>query len=371
MKTTLGNLLLLAGTVLGGIAAANSARPWRWVAVGEAMPEEILYRDVDVVPDGAQIFEVQLVAAGVALDAATVERLRRGGVERVQVKNPARDFESLPVDPQVLRGRILHAEVTWAEAHSVAEGTALDAGLVEGWIKDGVTQIVAREGGGEAQTLALPEAGGRLALGAPLEGFVLAADLNYERARMLKAGSYLGDDLLEALAGSDVGQVSVRMLRGWKLADWEWRWVFMLSMAGMVLGVLLKRSAGDGVAAGEEDGEAIPTDAEQMRAVLGEIEGKVVALAAEADALSAAELHQRLDPLLGRDLPRFVEGREVLKTAYGVRIFTGIMGPFSAAERTLNRAWSAAVDDNAEESRDCVKRGAAGLGRARAAFPQD
>jgi len=55
-------------------------------------------------------------------------------------------------------------------------------------------------------------------------------------------------------------------------------------------------------------------------------------------------LNSDLDRLFLEDISKFIEARYLIKYKYGVLSFSNIMSHFAAAERLLNRAWSASVD---------------------------
>ncbi|HUU28261.1 MAG TPA: hypothetical protein VM123_10650 [archaeon] len=75
----------------------------------------------------------------------------------------------------------------------------------------------------------------------------------------------------------------------------------------------------------------------------------------ERDEPSCAEIHRRLDSLIEGQLFDFAQAREELLAALGYGPFARVMADFTQAERTLNRAWSAAVDSYPEEALDSLK----------------
>ena len=63
-----------------------------------------------------------------------------------------------------------------------------------------------------------------------------------------------------------------------------------------------------------------------------------------------------IDSTLRNDLRRFAEARESMVHLYGLQTYADIMSEFAAAERYVNRVWSAAADDYDDESRRYLRR---------------
>ena len=70
--------------------------------------------------------------------------------------------------------------------------------------------------------------------------------------------------------------------------------------------------------------------------------------------------HEVVNPL--------VEGREQISQAFGVGTYADIFVPFSAAERQLNRVWSACVDGYIDEISPCLQRAQVSALQAHEAF---
>ncbi|MCO4760231.1 MAG: hypothetical protein KC502_01925 [Myxococcales bacterium] len=63
-----------------------------------------------------------------------------------------------------------------------------------------------------------------------------------------------------------------------------------------------------------------------------------------------------------------VEGRGQISQEYGVAAYAEVFVPFSAAERLLNRAWSASVDEYVDEIAPCLVKASASAQQALAAY---
>ena len=132
MLAHIGNLLLVIGTILGGIAAANSAKASREVPL-EALPGEFLARDIEV--GGAVV-----ASAGDELIGDVVSALQAAGLEFVAVKDPPRDSEVL-TDEETFEGRLLATAVPLGEDAQLGKGVFLDAPAVARLKEAGVDQV--------------------------------------------------------------------------------------------------------------------------------------------------------------------------------------------------------------------------------------
>ncbi|NIP97176.1 MAG: hypothetical protein GWO24_28580, partial [Akkermansiaceae bacterium] len=78
---------------------------------------------------------------------------------------------------------------------------------------------------------------------------------------------------------------------------------------------------------------------------------------ADKDANQARqEVVASLDELMGTELDAFVDSRSQLINRLGMSGYARLMDRFAAAERQLNRAWSAAADRVLDESVECLVR---------------
>jgi hypothetical protein len=62
-------------------------------------------------------------------------------------------------------------------------------------------------------------------------------------------------------------------------------------------------------------------------------------------------LNNILDDLFLNDINIFINSRNVIKHRFGILEYSKIMSHFAAAERLLNRAWSASIDSYIDEVR--------------------
>jgi hypothetical protein len=72
-------------------------------------------------------------------------------------------------------------------------------------------------------------------------------------------------------------------------------------------------------------------------------------LNAEKDSINTYDFRWRIDELFPQDIAAFVEARESIAHAHGLAAYADVMTDFAAAERYLNRVWSASADGYIDE----------------------
>ena len=131
----------------------------------------------------------------------------------------------------------------------------------------------------------------------------------------------------------------------------DWLWFTPATIIG-VLGVFVVRLA---LLRRAKDVQRIDADLRDLDAHLRSIIAGVGELRAGPDAAHLAALPRAIDNTLRESIGAFVAAREAILHARGARAFAEIMSRFSAGERYLNRAWSAAVDEYPEEARSSLE----------------
>ena len=84
----------------------------------------------------------------------------------------------------------------------------------------------------------------------------------------------------------------------------------------------------------------------------------------------APAVRGRLDAIGFEHIAPVVDGRGQLIARHGMSAFAEYFSPFSAAERHLNRAWSALTDGHAPAARDALDRVSVELKTAQEAWEQ-
>jgi hypothetical protein len=79
-------------------------------------------------------------------------------------------------------------------------------------------------------------------------------------------------------------------------------------------------------------------------------------LSQQLETSDSVEVHAEIDRRFADDLNTFVENRQSISHAYGLQAYADIMSSFAAAERYLNRVWSASADGYIDEVRSYLAR---------------
>jgi hypothetical protein len=193
------------------------------------------------------------------------------------------------------------------------------------------------------------------------------------RTPLARPGQVVTPELLEALRDQDppvvrihVKEFSMRRWTGWPL--------FLLGSVGLIGGaIFLRRSDGSAMLlqTGPVGDAAAGIDRpEGPEASFNPILGGVQKLRRELPTLPPeGKLHAVME-ILGEvqrtHVPRFVAARPPLTARLGLAGYAQLMDSFAAAERQINRAWSAAADGVLEEALDRVERAHALLEEAAA-----
>lgn len=202
------------------------------------------------------------------------------------------------------------------------------------------------------------EAGDTVTLGAPA-GRTETADGAGEAAAspIVKGGVALTPELVERLRTAGVTRVRVKEF---SFARWPLAWLFGLSVVGLLAGAALVRVDRARRVAAErasttEEGVQVQSPAGAIAAIRAELSSLHTALAETTDPHQRQHLvTERAGDIQGTHIDSFLAARDRLIGRHGLAGFAQIMDRFSAMERQINRAWSAAADGVVEESADCI-----------------
>ena len=138
---------------------------------------------------------------------------------------------------------------------------------------------------------------------------------------------------------------------------WIGKWVFFASLAGLLLGAFLIRGAAKreiATAMTKSEGSA-----QSPEALLDSIAGAINTLRDDLHTMPSDDA--RLNAIVDRvgllqrtDILDFIDARPIIVARQGMAGYAKLMGSFAAAERQINRAWSAAADRVFEESADSL-----------------
>ena len=125
----------------------------------------------------------------------------------------------------------------------------------------------------------------------------------------------------------------------------KWLWYIPAFAAG-VAGVTAIRID---IARHSKTEHHVAANIETVESSLGRIAANIKKLNAEKDSIHTYDMRHRIDELFVDDLELFVDSRESIAHRYGLPAYADVMTSFAAAERYLNRVWSASADGYIDE----------------------
>lgn len=180
-------------------------------------------------------------------------------------------------------------------------------------------------------------------------------DAEGNAAPVAEAGVQLTPELIAALRAGGVERVRVRQFA---FVRWSHGSLFAVSCAGLIVGaVLVRRGARARLTASTTGTGAAGSPATALacvREVLRKLDAEMPALRGAGDGME--RVTAELGELQATHLDTILQSRERIIAAGGLGGFAAFMSAFSVMERQINRAWSAAADDSADEVADCLKR---------------
>ena len=132
----------------------------------------------------------------------------------------------------------------------------------------------------------------------------------------------------------------------------RWLW-YIPSLALGIAGVVLIRTADAGASKTEHH---VAANIETIESSLNRIVTNITRLDAEKQNIDTYDVRHRIDDLFTDDLEAFVDARESIVHRYGLTAYGDVMTRFAAAERYLNRVWSASADGYIDEVHEYLTR---------------
>jgi hypothetical protein len=173
-------------------------------------------------------------------------------------------------------------------------------------------------------------------------------------APIAKHGQPITPEVLEQLRRAGVDRVRVKEF---SMANWTHRGWFLISVAGLLGGAALVRARARKAparAGGPAVDEMPPEQAvARIREIVGELRRQLPALPDDQARLSL--ILERLSEVQSHLVPAVASGRARLVGELGLRGYADFMVRFAAAERQVNRAWSAAADGVYAEATECLE----------------
>lgn len=201
---------------------------------------------------------------------------------------------------------------------------------------------------------------------ASLVGTTLNADAGGGRPRtppavaeppIARKNTVLTSEIIRQLLDAGVRRVRVKEF---SLARWgEW-WLFAVGVSGLLAGgVLARRDTAIAAAQAHSDSARGPGDPRELLAELSRGLDSVVEQLdiAGNEAAKRRIILDRVGDLQRGPQTRFPEARPALLRLGGLSGYATVMDTFAAAERQINRAWSAAADGYLDEARASLHTG--------------
>ena len=125
----------------------------------------------------------------------------------------------------------------------------------------------------------------------------------------------------------------------------QWGYFIAALLAGAV-GIVLVRFGQQQESRAEGK---LASNIQSIEASLSRIVENMNRLSSEKHSIDPYDVRHRIDELFADDLTTFVEARQSIAQVHGLSAYADVMSDFAAAERYLNRVWSASADGYIDE----------------------
>lgn len=193
-----------------------------------------------------------------------------------------------------------------------------------------------------------------------LIGLTLAAnagrfiDASGESAPIARAETVITSELLQSLREAGVHRIKVKEFA---LNRWSGWWMFLLGCAGLIGGALMMRCTRPAATTTHaEEAHGTPSPGQTLRNLIDRVTNLQSALPSLDHGAAAARVLEDIGAVQRDLIAAFIAARPRIIAERGLTGFAQVMDAFAAAERQLNRAWSAAADDVVEEAIACIDR---------------
>lgn len=132
----------------------------------------------------------------------------------------------------------------------------------------------------------------------------------------------------------------------------QWTY-FIISLAVGIAGVVLTRVGHKKIHTSEE---ALNKNITSVESSLENIVKNITDLNSQKDSINTYDVRFKIDELFLDDLAAFIEARHSISHVFGLVAYGEIMSSFAAAERYLNRVWSASADGYIDEVNTYIER---------------
>lgn len=135
-------------------------------------------------------------------------------------------------------------------------------------------------------------------------------------------------------------------------AEINWVW-FVPALAAGAAGVVIARLTERRQTRAQH---RVFSNMQAIQEALGRIVKNITELNSGKESIGTYEMRHRIDGLFPDDMNTFVEARETIAHLHGLSVYGDLMSHFAAAERYLNRVWSASADGYIDEVRTYLQK---------------
>ncbi len=132
----------------------------------------------------------------------------------------------------------------------------------------------------------------------------------------------------------------------------EWTY-FIISLAVGIVGVVLAHAGHRKIHTSEE---TLSKNITSVETSLENIVKNITDLNSRKESINTYDVRFEIDKLFPEDLTNFVDARQSISHIFGLVAYGEIMSSFAAAERYLNRVWSASADGYIDEVNTYIER---------------
>ncbi|MFK7769282.1 MAG: hypothetical protein AB8B55_18820 [Mariniblastus sp.] len=136
----------------------------------------------------------------------------------------------------------------------------------------------------------------------------------------------------------------------WSTINWPW---FIASIVIGAIGIAIFRA---GRKSSADQGEKIQAEYKTLKPTIERLAKSVANLKHDLPNLAPTQITAQIDSTCAEDFNAFVEARESIIGEKGLPEYANVMTEFAAAERAVNRAWSAGADGYVDEVESCLTR---------------
>ena len=132
------------------------------------------------------------------------------------------------------------------------------------------------------------------------------------------------------------------------------QWLWYIPALGLgIAGVVLIRTE---LARHSKTEHHVAANIENVETSLERITTNIQKLNQEKESINTYDVRHRIDELFTDDLETFVQARTSIGHRYGLAAYGEVMTDFAAAERYLNRVWSASADGYVDEVNEYLEK---------------